>query len=177
MEKVIAGIIIALMVFGTLGQCSAVYSKNSSSNVSSSSTTSQQSASSPSSSSGSSSSGYSGSSSDFYECSDDYVSWQDARYHIGEYLSVRGEVKSVRTTETEDGLTTFINIGVDYPDKNRVTAVIWPEDRPYFSHPNDQKYLSSSLAGHKVCVTGVLKNYQGSVQIELIGNWDIHEYR
>lgn len=168
------------MIIGTLGQCSAFYA-NSSSNTSNKSTTSQQSSTS---SNNSSSSSYSGSSS--YSSSksgsssggeyhDDWISWQDAHKYIGQGASVRGVVKSVRTQETKSGTATFINIGADYPDKNRVTAVIWGNNRANFESSWGSQFLSSSLEGKTVCVSGYVENYQGAAEIELVGYWQIHE--
>ena len=90
------------------------------------------------------------------------IDWSEAGRHIGENATVYGEVKGITYATGSKGKPTFINIGVNYPDKNRVTALIWNDYRGNFSPSPENQY-----SGKTICVTGNIDTYNGVVQIEV----------
>ena len=89
-------------------------------------------------------------------------SWDQAPNHIGEYATVCGPIKSATYFSRVDGSPTFINIGRNYPDPARFTALIWGRNRPNFGSAPENRYASGSL-----CTTGAIELYNGSAQIEV----------
>jgi len=53
------------------------------------------------------------------------VSWDRAKDHIGERITVYGAVVDTRYASSSRGRPTFLNIGKPYPDPGRFTVVIW----------------------------------------------------
>lgn len=90
----------------------------------------------------------------------DAISWKNALDHVGEEVTIKGKVVNVFQSTSSSGSPTFINIGRDYPNENRVTALIWEENLSNFDDPN--MYLDEV-----VYVTGIVSVYDGSAQIEL----------
>jgi hypothetical protein len=86
------------------------------------------------------------------------VAWPNARDHEGEHGIYSGEVQSVRVATGESGSPTFLNIGADYPDSDRLTVVVWGEDADKFG---DLTYFE----GRDVCVEGAVQLYEGVAQI------------
>ncbi len=89
------------------------------------------------------------------------ISWDEAKYHIGERATVCGSVVDTRYASTSNGSPTFLNIGKSYPDPDRFTVVIWGNDRSSFPSAPESYY-----SGETICVTGLITEYQGGVQIE-----------
>lgn len=81
------------------------------------------------------------------------LGWDDARSHAGTAQRVCGPLMSVR--RTDDG--TFVNVGQDYPSRNRFTFVFW------------DTYLDPIDPGLVVCGTGEIYLYDGVPQLEM---WD-----
>lgn len=94
-------------------------------------------------------------------CSD-AVGWRRASGLEGEVGSVRGPVVSTRYVPSEKGRPTFLNIGVDYPNPSRFTVVIFGEDRGSFAEAPEDAY-----DGARVCVTGLVEDYQGVTEMVL----------
>ena len=90
------------------------------------------------------------------------IDWSEAGRHIGENATIYGEVKSVNYATGSRGKPTFINIGVNYPDTKRVTALIWEDYRGNFSPSPESQY-----SGKIICVTGYIDTYNGVAQIEV----------
>lgn len=90
----------------------------------------------------------------------DAISWKKALDHVGEEVTIKGKVVNVFQSTSSNGSPTFINIGKDYPDERRVTALIWEDNLSNFDDLN--MYL-----GEVVYVTGIVNVYEGSAQIEL----------
>ena len=90
----------------------------------------------------------------------EYISWADAKEYVGEYVSVKGKVVGAKYASNSNGQPTFLDIGLDYPDPDRFTVVIWGEDRRHFSNDPESYYL-----GEEVIVTGVVELYNGSAEI------------
>jgi hypothetical protein len=60
--------------------------------------------------------------------------------------------------------TMFLNIGADYPDTSRFTALIWIEYRGNFPAAPEEMY-----AGATVCVAGIIDVYDGVAEILVTG--------
>jgi len=88
------------------------------------------------------------------------ISWKEATGHVGENGTVQGPVVSAVCATSSSGEPTFLNIGLDYRDPGRFTALIWGENRDPFPEPPEQAY-----AGKTVCVTGSIDEYQGVAEI------------
>lgn len=98
----------------------------------------------------------------------DAISWRDARAHVGERVTVRGQVAGTLYAQDVDGQPTFLNLGRDYPDPERVTVVIWGKDRGRFPGPPESMY-----AGRTICATGTLELYEGVAELELSASTQI----
>lgn len=88
------------------------------------------------------------------------INWANAKQHEGEYVRVQGKVVGTNYSSDSNGKPTFLDIGLDYPDPDRFTVVIWGEDRKNFSHDPETYYL-----GEEVVVVGVVQIYNGSAEI------------
>lgn len=93
---------------------------------------------------------------------DGAISWKDASSHIGEIVTVYGKVVDVDYESGANGAPTFMDIGASYPDTNRVTAVIWGENRSRFTPSPKALY-----EGKTICVTGEIYVYNGACNIEV----------
>jgi len=87
------------------------------------------------------------------------ISPADAARHIGETLTICGQVYGGRYLENSTGQPTLINMGSEYPD-NPFTLVIYGNDRARFSY-KPEEYLK----GKVICVTGLIKEYKGKPEI------------
>ena len=90
------------------------------------------------------------------------VSWAQARGHIGETIRLRGPVRSAKYASRSQGRPTFLNIGRAYPDRSRVQAVIWGQDRGKWLQPPETKY-----AGKTITVRGKVVLYQGVAEVSV----------
>ena len=90
------------------------------------------------------------------------ISWDKAKYHIGERTTVYGPVVDTRWASGSKGKPTFLNVGKPYPDANRFTVVIWIDYRANFPQPPEKYYL-----GKTIYVTGLVTEYKGIPQIEV----------
>jgi hypothetical protein len=90
------------------------------------------------------------------------VSWTEASSVAGEVATVRGPVAGASYRPDVRGAPTYINLGVDYPNKERFTAIIWGRDRSKFPDSPEAMY-----SGVGVCVRGRVTEYRGVPQIEV----------
>lgn len=92
------------------------------------------------------------------------ISWKDAAKHVGKHKTVEGRIVDSKgyVFRGGKGTASFLNIGKPYPDPDRFTVVIWPEDRSRFPGEPENYYL-----GKKVRVSGRIGTYKGSPQIIL----------
>ncbi|MBQ7703350.1 MAG: hypothetical protein IJT40_03150 [Firmicutes bacterium] len=88
------------------------------------------------------------------------IYWSAAKNYVGEYVHVVGTVVSSKYAEETDSKPTFLNIGLEYPNPDRFTVVIWNSDRNNFTQAPESYYL-----GKKVVVTGFVQMYEGSPEI------------
>jgi len=82
----------------------------------------------------------------------------EAKNHIGERITVCGNVVSTHYSARTKGNPTFLNLDEPYP-RQIFTILIWGSDRPKFGDP-EAKYGQKS-----VCVTGLLKDYKGVPEV------------
>lgn len=90
------------------------------------------------------------------------ISWDEAKYHIGERITVYGAVVDTHWASGSKGKPTFLNIGKPYPDPGRFTVVIWIDYRGNFPQAPEVYYL-----GKTIYVTGLITEYKGIPQIEV----------
>lgn len=75
--------------------------------------------------------------------------------HVGEKVTVCAKVYGTKALEK----VTFLNLGSAYPD-SKLTIVIFAKDISNFKEAPDQMYEDKNI-----CVTGVIKEYQGKPEI------------
>ena len=90
--------------------------------------------------------------------------WQDAEQYVDQVVTICGPVVGTTYASTSDGSPTFLNIGYDYPNPDRFTALIWGNYRENFPSSPESYYL-----GHNVCVVGKVELYRGVPEIEITG--------
>jgi len=90
------------------------------------------------------------------------ISWDTAKHHIGEMITVCGTVASTRYAREISGKPTFLYIGKPYPATERFTVIIWGENREKFTSAPERLYL-----GKPICVRGVITEDKGVAQIEV----------
>jgi len=84
----------------------------------------------------------------------------DAGEHVGEDVTVCGEVTGAKFSSHRKRQPTFIDFGPAHP--NQVfTALIWGEFRERFEYPPE------SLLGKSVCVSGTVTEYKGKPEIKV----------
>ena len=82
----------------------------------------------------------------------------EAKNHIGERATVCGLVVDGRYLAKSKGQPTLINFEKPYPDQT-FTLLIWGDHRKQFGEPERE------LKGKRVCVTGLIKIYNGKPEI------------
>lgn len=92
----------------------------------------------------------------------DPVSWRNAAEHAGDTVTVCGPLKSTGS----DGNDRFLNLGAPYPQKPRLTIVVW-------DNPDSVEAVDPQAESYKACVTGEVSMYDGVPQIELDDGNDI----
>ena len=90
------------------------------------------------------------------------TSWRNAGAKEGQTAFIEGPVKSALYMTSSNGDPTFLNVGVDYPNNNRLTVVIWGDDRGAFPKRPEVMY-----DGETICVRGRVQDYNGVSQIEV----------
>lgn len=80
---------------------------------------------------------------------------------MGEKVTVEGPVVGTYYARSSNGSPTFLNLGRDYPDPDRFTAIVWGRNRDAFSSAPESTYR-----GENIRVTGKVSVYKGSAQIE-----------
>ena len=102
---------------------------------------------------------------------DGAISWEDAGDYVGETVTVYGPVKGTKVAKSSKGQPTFIDVGASYPSTDRVTCVIWSENRGNFPSSPETYYK-----GKNIRVTGTLYVYNGGLNIEVSSPSQIETY-
>ena len=102
---------------------------------------------------------------------DGAISWEDAGDHVGETVTVYGPVKGTKVAKSSKGRPTFIDVGASYPSTDRVTCVIWSENRSNFPSSPETYY-----EGKNIRITGTLYVYNGGLNIEVSSPSQIETY-
>ena len=88
----------------------------------------------------------------------DAITAQDAAAHVGETLTVCGNVVSANYAVKSKDQPTFLNFDRPYPNQI-FTVMIWGSDRAKFGEPEN------TLLGKKVCANGLIRAYRGKPEI------------
>ena len=91
-----------------------------------------------------------------------FISWDEAASHIGESVTIEGPVVGAMYADSSNGEPTFLNVGLDYPEPNRFTVVIWGDDRAAFPEAPESYY-----EGKTIRATGEVSTYEGATQMEV----------
>jgi hypothetical protein len=86
----------------------------------------------------------------------DAISWEEASSHVGETVTVYGQVVEIDKDSDTKGQPTYFDLGVAFPDPSRTTMVIDEEDMDAFSDSPETAY-----AGKTICVTGEIYQHEG----------------
>jgi len=86
------------------------------------------------------------------------IPWEEAYRHVGETITIEGPVVSV--PDEPKGKRTFIDIGEEWPSKNRISCLIWEDHLAEFG--SIEQY-----DGKTVHVSGKIEEYNGVIQIVL----------
>lgn len=92
----------------------------------------------------------------------DKINWNEADGYIGEFVTVCGPVVSAYFATSTNGQPTFLNIGKEYPDPERFTALIWGRSLENFPFNPDEYYF-----GKTICIQGFVEEYEGTLEIEV----------
>ena len=90
------------------------------------------------------------------------INWNEADGYIGEFVTVCGPVVSAYFATSTNGQPTFLNIGKEYPDPERFTALIWGRNLENFPFNPDEYYF-----GRTICIQGFVEEYKGTLEIEV----------
>lgn len=93
---------------------------------------------------------------------DNGIEWKDASSHVGETVTLYGPVVGAEYASTSNGKPTFLDIGADYPSKNRLSITIWGKNRSAFSTAPEKLYEGKTIA-----VKGKVYLYDGVCNIEV----------
>lgn len=83
------------------------------------------------------------------------MSIDEVNNHIGDSVTVCSKVYGIKALDK----VTFINLGAAYPS-SPLTVVIFAKDLVNFN-----ELPSAMYSGKQICVTGILKDYKGKVEI------------
>lgn len=90
------------------------------------------------------------------------IPWEMAGLFAGEEGTVCGPVVRTYFAKKTGGSPTFLDIGLPYPDPQRLNVIIWGRYRDNFPQPPEHMYYQKA-----VCVSGHIELYQGVAQIEV----------
>ncbi len=94
--------------------------------------------------------------------------WQSVRSSLNRpAIRVKARVARVYYASNTRGRPTFIDLGNPYPSRNRVTVVIWGEDRVNFPYAPERMFKP----GQVICAQGAASMYSGAPQIQ-VALWD-----
>ena len=84
---------------------------------------------------------------------------EQAADHVGEVMTVCGQVVSATHLTRSRGNPTFLNLDKPHP-RQIFTILIWGSDRAKFDKPPEQAFKNKDL-----CVTGRIREYRGKPEI------------
>lgn len=90
------------------------------------------------------------------------IGWSQADRYIGQTATFYGSVVDTEYASSSNGHPTFLDLGVAYPDANRLSIVIWGKDKSAFSTAPENLYEGKTIA-----VTGEVYVYNGVCNIEV----------
>jgi hypothetical protein len=90
------------------------------------------------------------------------ISCSEAKDHVGERIAVYGTVVSTKYAVESNGKPTFLDMCYAYPDPNRLTVIIWDDNRDKFPQPPEEYYDSQTIY-----VSGLIVLYDGVPEIEV----------
>lgn len=90
------------------------------------------------------------------------IPWEMAGLFAGGEGTVCGPVVRTYFAKKTGGSPTFLDIGLPYPDPQRLNIIIWGRYRDNFPQPPEHLYYQKT-----VCVSGHIELYQGVAQIEV----------
>jgi len=94
--------------------------------------------------------------------------WQSVRGSLDEpAIRVKALVARVYYASNARGQPTFIDLGNPSPSRNRVTVVIWGEDRVNFPRAPERMFKPGQVS----CAQGAASMYSGAPQIQ-VALWD-----
>lgn len=86
------------------------------------------------------------------------IKLDDVSKHIGDSVTLCGQVVDMRYFETSKNQPTFLNIGAKYPNQ-KITVVIWGETRKLFTGNIED------LKDKEICITGRIILYKEKAEI------------
>lgn len=92
---------------------------------------------------------------------DSPVRWNEASRYSGSVASFSGPVVEVVHRSDIKGAPTWINVGRAYPDKARMTLLVWGKDLSAFGGSLQR------LQGRTICATGRMGVYGGAAEMEV----------
>lgn len=90
------------------------------------------------------------------------IPWEMAGVFAGQEVTVCGPVVRTYFAKKTGGSPTFLDIGLPYPDPQRLNIIIWGRYRELFPEPPEHRYYQKN-----VCIHGSIELYQGVPQIEV----------
>lgn len=86
--------------------------------------------------------------------------WYNAWGNVETTCTIVGPVVDVYQARDENGMPIFVTIGVDYPDRDSVTLVVWADDEEAF----DSTLHEIDHGNAWIAVTSYLTTYNGYLQ-------------
>lgn len=91
---------------------------------------------------------------------EDAIDWRSAESHQGETVTVSGPVMSATYATDLRAKPTYLNLGNAFPEPDRLTVVIFEDDRDNFTSPPEDAF-----EGKEVAVSGEVTTFRGASQI------------
>ncbi len=88
------------------------------------------------------------------------ILWQQARENIGQTVAVVGPLMKVTIRKGVPGNPTWVDVGGVFPSTQRLTVVIWGDDKYAFP-----MVMPGQLDGMSVCIIGKITIFKDTPQI------------
>lgn len=96
------------------------------------------------------------------------IRWTRAAEFLERRAAVSGRIAGISYRPQSAGQPTWINIGADFPDRNRLVAVVWGRNRGALGG-----VLRDLQSGDRICVVGEVDDFRGVPQIEVTSSGQI----